>query len=78
MKSRPVQREFYAVQLGGGGLDLTKMADVEAKSVEFSQIKNRIRRSALYRKEKLRKAKEKRERKRKRKREESQGQDEVR
>ena len=56
---------------------LTKMAAMEAKNVEFSQVKNKIRRSALYQKEKLRKGKEKRERKRKRKQEESQEKDEV-
>lgn len=50
---------------------------MEAKNAEFSQVKNKIRRSALYQKEKLRKGKEKRERKRKRKQEESQEKDEV-
>ncbi|CAH3030609.1 unnamed protein product [Porites evermanni] len=48
------------------------MADKQAKRVEFSEIKNKLRRSSLYQKDKLRKAKEKKERKRKRKREESQ------
>ena len=54
------------------------MAARQEKNVDFSEIKNKIRRSDLYRKEKLRKSKEKRERKRKRKKEESQDQDEVR
>ena len=53
------------------------MAAREVKDVEFSQIKNKVRRSALYQKEKLRKAKEKRDRKRKRKQEEFREQDEV-
>ncbi|CAH3130459.1 unnamed protein product [Porites lobata] len=48
------------------------MADKQANRVEFSEIKNKLRRSSLYQKDKLRKAKEKKERKRKRKREESQ------
>ncbi|XP_073259443.1 ribosome production factor 1-like [Porites lutea] len=47
------------------------MADKQAKRVEFSEIKNKLRRSSLYQKDKVRKAKEKKERKRKRKREES-------
>ena len=53
------------------------MAAMEGKGIDFSQIKNKQRRSTLYQKEKLRKAKEKRERKRKRKREESQEEGEV-
>ena len=53
------------------------MAAREERSVQFSEIKNKLRRSSLYQKEKLRKTKEKRERKRKRKREETQEQDEV-
>lgn len=48
------------------------MAAREGKEVDFSQIKNKQRRSSLYQKEKLKKAKEKRDRKRKRKQEESQ------
>ncbi|XP_078355957.1 ribosome production factor 1-like [Oculina patagonica] len=48
------------------------MAAREGREIVFSEIKNKQRRSTLYQKEKLRKAKEKRERKRKRKREESQ------
>ena len=55
----------------------TKMAARESKEIVFSEIKNKFRRSTLYQKEKLRKAKEKRERKRKRKREESQEEGEV-
>lgn len=55
----------------------TKMAARESKETVFSEIKNKFRRSTLYQKEKLRKAKEKRERKRKRKREESQEEGEV-
>ena len=55
----------------------TKMAARERKEIAFSEIKNKLRRSTLYQKEKLRKAKEKRERKRKRKREESQEEGEV-
>ena len=55
----------------------TKMAAREGKEIVFSEIKNKLRRSTLYQKEKLRKAKEKRERKRKRKREESQEEGEV-
>ena len=55
----------------------TKMAAREGKEIAFSEIKNKLRRSTLYQKEKLRKAKEKRERKRKRKREESQEEGEV-
>ena len=51
---------------------IKKMADKQANRVEFSEIKNKLRRSSLYQKDKLRKAKEKKERKRKRKREESQ------
>ena len=53
------------------------MAAREGKEIVFSEIKNKLRRSTLYQKEKLRKAKEKRERKRKRKREESQEEGEV-
>lgn len=53
------------------------MAARERKEIVFSEIKNKLRRSTLYQKEKLRKAKEKRERKRKRKREESQEEGEV-
>lgn len=53
------------------------MAERERKEIVFSEIKNKQRRSTLYQKEKLRKAKEKRERKRKRKREESQEEGEV-
>ena len=56
----------------------TKMAAREGKEVDFSQIKNKQRRSSLYQKEKLKKAKEKRDRKRKRKQEESQEEGEVR
>ena len=48
------------------------MADKQANRVEFSEIKNKLRRSSLYQKDKLRKAKEEKERKKKRKREESQ------
>lgn len=48
------------------------MAAREGKEIDFSQIKNKQRRSSLYQKEKLKKAKEKRDRKRKRKQEESQ------
>ncbi|XP_058955989.2 ribosome production factor 1 [Pocillopora verrucosa] len=48
------------------------MATREGNEVDFSQIKNKQRRSSLYQKEKLKKAKEKRDRKRKRKQEESQ------
>ena len=55
----------------------SKMAERERKEIVFSDIKNKQRRSTLYQKEKLRKAKEKRERKRKRKREESQEEGEV-
>ena len=47
------------------------MADAEKKSVDFSRIKNKQRRSQVYHKEKERKSKEKRERRKKRKREES-------
>ena len=54
------------------------MAAREGKEVDFSQIKNKQRRSSLYQKEKLKKAKEKRDRKRKRKQEESQEEGEVR
>ena len=54
-----------------------KMAAREGKEIVFSEIKNKLKRSTLYQKEKLRKAKEKRERKRKRKREESQEEGEV-
>ena len=56
----------------------TKMAAREGKEVDFSQIKNKQRRSSLYQKEKLKKAKEKRDRKRKRKQDESQEEGEVR
>lgn len=48
------------------------MAARERKEVDFSQIKNKQRRSSLYQQEKLKKAKEKRDQKRKRKQEESQ------
>jgi len=54
------------------------MADEEqSKSVDFSRFKNKIRRSEVYWKEKVRKAKEKRERRKKRKREEDALGDEV-
>lgn len=54
------------------------MADEEqTKSVDFSRIKNRIRRSEVYWKEKIRKAKEKREKRKKRKREDDALGDEV-
>ena len=56
----------------------TKMATREGNEVDFSQIKNKQRRSSLYQKEKLKKAKEKRDRKRKRKQDESQEEGEVR
>lgn len=48
------------------------MAARVRKEVDFSQIKNKQRRSSLYQQEKLKKAKEKRDQKRKRKQEESQ------
>jgi len=54
------------------------MADEgERKNVDFSRIKNKIQRSEVYWKEKIRKAKEKRERRKKRKREEDALGDEV-
>ena len=51
----------------------TKMADRKEgkKPVNFSLIKNKVRRSKVYHQEKARKSKEKIERRKKRKREES-------
>lgn len=53
-----------------------KMAS-KSRTVALSGIKNKIRRSALYKKEKLRKNKEKRLRNFKRKQQEADGQEEV-
>ncbi|XP_068676384.1 ribosome production factor 1-like [Montipora foliosa] len=52
------------------------MATEKTRTAEISEIKNKVKRNALYKKEKIRKAKEKRQRKLKRKREETQDQEE--
>ena len=49
----------------------------KTRTVALSDIKNKIRRSALYKQEKLRKNKEKRIKNFKRKQEEADGQEEV-
>lgn len=55
---------------------LLKMAS-KTRTVALSDIKNKIRRSAVYQQEKLRKNKEKRLKKFKRKQREAEGQEEV-
>ena len=49
----------------------------KTRTVALSEIKNKIRRSALYKQEKLRKNKEKRVKNFKRKQQEADGQEEV-